>query len=176
VSAGFELRTERLLLREWRDSDVEEMAAINRDPEVTEFLTRGTDEASVRASAAWLRDHWTRFGFGPLAIEGRDRELRGLLLGFAGVAYPEFVPELAARPELGWRLRRSVWGRGVATEAACAARDDAFGRLGMPELIAIINPANVRSQRVAAKVGMVREGRVSNPAQRSELDVWQLPA
>jgi RimJ/RimL family protein N-acetyltransferase len=172
----FGLRTERLVLREWRDDDAEPMADINRDPEVTRFLNRGSDEEGVAAFAAWLADHWARFGLGPLAIEGRTGELGGRLLGFAGVAYPEFVPELAARPELGWRLGRFAWGQGLATEAAGAARDDAFARLSMPELISIINPGNARSVRVATKLGMVREGTVFNPVGGIDLDVWQIAA
>ena len=71
------------------------------------------------------------------------------------------MPELAHRPEFGWRLARGAWGRGLATEAAGAARDDAFERLGLPELISIIHPENERSRRVATKLGMTIEGEVS---------------
>jgi RimJ/RimL family protein N-acetyltransferase len=84
------------------------------------------------------------------------------------VAYPTYLPELAFRPELGWRLARAAWGRGLATEGAIAARDWALGELGMPELISIIHPDNAASKRVAAKVGMTLEARLEL------LEVWAL--
>ena len=87
-----------------------------------------------------------------------------------GVAYPWFLPELADRPELGWRLARAVWGRGLATEGALAVREWALGELGMPELISIIHPDNAASRRVASKVGMTLEARLE------VLEVWSVAA
>ena len=77
-------------------------------------------------------------------------------------------------PELGWRLARSAWGRGLATEAAAAARDDAFERLGLPELISIIHPENERSKRVAVKLGMRMRGEITNPVFGIDVGVWEL--
>src|SRR5262249_43813269 len=126
---------------------------------------------------AWLASHWERFGFGVWAVECRVEPMRGVLLGFTGIAFPEFVPQLASRPELGWRLASGAWGQGVAAEAAAAARADAFGRRGLPELISRIEERNVRSQRVAEKVGMTQTGEsVLNAAQGNMVDIWQLPA
>ena len=71
---------------------------------------------------------------------------------------------------------REPLGHGYATEAALAARDDAFTRLALPELISIIHPANVRSQRVAAKAGMTIERQVFNEFLDRDVDVWQMPA
>ena len=97
-------------------------------------------------------------------------------IGFAGVAHPTFLPALAARPELGWRLARDAWGRGLATEAATAARDHAFATLGLPELISIIHPDNTRSRRVATKLGMTLAERVHVPALDRDAGVWVLAA
>jgi RimJ/RimL family protein N-acetyltransferase len=97
-------------------------------------------------------------------------------IGFAGVAYPTFLPELAGRPELGWRLARRAWGRGLATEAATAARDHAFATLGLPALISIIHPQNARSRRVATKLGMTLAEHVHVPALHRDADVWRLGA
>ena len=77
-------------------------------------------------------------------------------------------------PELGWRLARSAWGRGLATEAASAARDDAFKRLALPELISIIHPENERSKRVAVKLGMRMRGEITNPVFGIDVGVWEL--
>lgn len=124
---------------------------------------RPQTRAETAALLARVHAHWEVHGFGLWAVERDDR-----LIGFAGVAYAAFIPELARRTELGWRLERASWGQGLATEAAVAARDDALGRLGLPELISIIDPGNVRSKRVAAKVGMVHAVHLRG------LEIWRL--
>ncbi|MFL5816701.1 MAG: GNAT family N-acetyltransferase [Conexibacter sp.] len=176
MTATGELRTERLLLRRWRDEDDAPMTAINRDPEVTRYLNRPATEVALAAFLPMFVEHWKRHGFGPFALESREADGAGALLGFAGVAYPAYLPALAERPEIGWRLARSAWGRGLATEAALAARDHAFETLGLPELIAIVHPENGRSQAVARKLGMHAECQVHNPVLRRPVDVWALAA
>jgi RimJ/RimL family protein N-acetyltransferase len=76
----------------------------------------------------------------------------------------------------GWRLDPAHRGRGLATEAATAASDDAFTRLGLPELISVIHPSNARSQRVAAKLGMTPARQIDNPVLGLKVDVWHLPS
>ena len=180
--------TPRLRLRRWRAEDEAAMAAINADPAVTRYLNRPVDAAATAAFYAGVAEHWDEHGFGFWAVELREPELprpaaeagRGegpaAFIGFAGVAHPTFLPELAARPELGWRLARRAWGRGLATEAATAARDQAFATLGLPELISIIHPDNARSRRVATKLGMTLSERVHVPALGREAGVWTLAA
>jgi RimJ/RimL family protein N-acetyltransferase len=169
-----EITTARLRLRRWRPEDEQPMAAINRDPAVTEFLNRPVDEQAVAAFLGRVNEHWEQHGFGFYALELRDGVQSGTFVGFVGVAYPSFLPEVASRPELGWRLGRAAWGQGVATEAACAVRDDALGRLGLAELISVIHPRNARSQRVATKLGMTIERQVHHPVLALDVDIWQL--
>ena len=180
-----ELRTERLLLRRWRPRDDAPMIAINRDPEVQRYLNRPVTEAALAAFHPFLCEHWEIHGFGPWALEaaapfaareGREAIEPGTLLGFAGVAYPTYLPAVAERPEIGWRLARAAWGLGLATEAALAARDHAFAVLGLPRLIALVHPENDRSQAVARKLGMAVERQVHNPLLRRFVDVWALDA
>ncbi|MDA0184028.1 GNAT family N-acetyltransferase [Solirubrobacter phytolaccae] len=163
-----ELRTPRLTLRPWIDEDEPAMAAINRDPEVGRFLNRPVEEAVVEGFFAMIADHWATHGFGPWAVE-----YEGRFVGFAGLAHlPPFLADAGPGPELGWRLDPAVWGRGLATEAAVAARDDAFGRLALGELISIIHPENARSQRVATKLGMRLCRQIHNPVLDRDVEVW----
>jgi RimJ/RimL family protein N-acetyltransferase len=174
MSAGSsELLTERLLLRPWRDDDAPALAAINAHPEVGRYLNNPLDDGSGVTFLARLQGHWERHGWGHFALEER-RPADGTprLLGFVGVGYPTFMAALAHRPEIGWRLDPAVWGRGYATEAAHAARADAFERIGLDELISIIHPDNERSQRVARRLGMTIEGHAAHPTLGIDVDVW----
>jgi RimJ/RimL family protein N-acetyltransferase len=169
VTGTDEIRTPRLLLRRWRAEDAPTMAKINRDPEVARYLNRPVDPD---AFFDLVTDHWARHGFGFWALESREPHGAGALLGFAGVAYAEYLPELADRPELGWRLARPAWGRGLATEAALAAREDAVTRLGLHGLIAVIHPDNERSRRLAASLGMRPQRQIHNPWLDRQVHVW----
>lgn len=171
---GDALTTPRLLLRRWRAEDAGPMAAINADPEVARYLNLPVDPAAPDVFFARIQAQWAEHGFGFYAVQSREAASAGRLLGFVGVAYPTWLPALAQRPELGWRLARDVWGRGLATEAACAARDDAFGRLALPELISIIHPDNRRSQRLAERLGMTLAEAVHNPILDRSVGVWTL--
>lgn len=172
-----ELRTGRVLLRRWRPQDEQEMARINRHPEVGRYLNRPVDDQAVAAFHGLMTGHWDRHGFGPWALESLEPASRGQFIGFAGLAFvPPFLADAGSSPELGWRLDPACWGRGLATEAAAAARDDAFTRLALPEVISVIHPANTRSQRVAAKLGMTRSRQIHNPVLGIDVDVWHLHA
>lgn len=149
------IETPRLILRRWKDSDRPAFAAICADPEVMQWLggvmTREqADERIDRVEAMF-----EKVGHGRFLVERKDD---GAFLGWCGVMpCHESVTPLAGQPEMGWRLIRAAWGEGYATEAARAALDDAFGRLGMNEVLAYTGPANLRSQAVMRRLGMTRE-------------------
>ncbi|HXC88619.1 MAG TPA: GNAT family N-acetyltransferase [Stellaceae bacterium] len=148
------LRTERLLLRPWRDEDVAAFGAMSADPAVMEFLVPFAD---VAASAVWVaraRDHWRRHGFGQWVVEIPGEAGFAGVVGLAAVAYTaHFTPAV----EVAWRLARAGWGRGYATEAARAALDHGFGALGLSAIVAVTVPANLRSRRVMERLGMTRD-------------------
>jgi RimJ/RimL family protein N-acetyltransferase len=152
------LQTERLVLRAWRAEDREPFAAINADAEVMRWI--GSGRVLGRGLSDELIDRfereWEARGFGLWAVAWRDAADGGPagLLGFCGLTAPAFLPEVLPALEIGWRLARDAWGRGVATEAARAALAFGFERCGMREILALVAPENVRSLRVAAKLGM----------------------
>jgi RimJ/RimL family protein N-acetyltransferase len=152
------------------------MAEINADPEVTRYLNAPTGAAATRAFYAAAVAHWEEHGFGFWAVESLAADDAGAFLGFIGMAHPRFLEPLAARVEIGWRLARRAWGRGLATEGAKAARDHAFQTIGLDELISIIHPENARSQRVAMKLGMTVEQLIPHPGLGREVEVWRLAA
>jgi RimJ/RimL family protein N-acetyltransferase len=147
------LRTGRLLLRPWCDSDLAAFAALNADPQVMEYLPSMLGRAESDALAARLRTFIESRGFGLWAVEVPSSEP---FVGFVGLHVPDFEAPFTPCVEVGWRLARTSWGRGYATEAARAAVDDGFGRLGLTEILSWTVPANERSWRVMERLGMRR--------------------
>lgn len=147
-----ELATERLLLRQFREDDLEAYAAIQADPVVARYVGEGapTDrEESWRLMALFL-GHWTLRGHGQYAVEERAGEA---FVGRVGLWRPEGWPGL----EIGWLIGRGRWGRGYATEAARAVTTAAFAALDIDRLISVIRPDNAASIRVARKLGGVHD-------------------
>jgi len=144
------LRTERLVLREWRDEDREPFAALNADPAVMEHFPARLSRAESDASVERIRAHFAREGFGLWALETTHAPF----LGFAGLARPVFRPDVV---EIGWRLARPHWGHGYATEAARSALRYAFDVLHLDEIVAFVVPGNTRSQQVMTRLGMTRD-------------------
>ena len=142
------LETDRLLLRRATIDDIDELVAIHADPDLIRF--HGSwDRAKALDWLAQVDRNWQEHGYGRIAIADRAS---GHLLGRTGIMYlGQF-----AETELGWTLRREAWGHGYATEAARACADWAFRDFAIPYLTALIEPENVRSIRVAGRLGMTR--------------------
>ncbi len=142
------LATPRLWLRRWRDFDCEPFAAMNADPAVMEHFPAVLSREQSDALADYCDRRFDELGFGLSAVERRED---GAFLGFVGIHHQRWYPD---EVEIGWRLARTAWGAGYATEAALAWRDHAFGALGLPRLLSITIPANVRSIAVMHRIGM----------------------
>ena len=138
-----ELHTERLLLRHWRAADGAPFAALHADPVVMQFmagcLTRSESDAWVRQA----REALSRHGFGPWALE---LKAAGRFIGCVGLALCTFEAPFTPCVEILWRLQRSSWGHGYATEAARACMRLGFEALGLREIVAFTVPANARSR------------------------------
>ena len=148
-----ELRTERLLLRQWRDSDLDPWAAMNADPLVREFLGGPLTRERSAASLDFFRTSIESRGWGFWAVEV---QATGELVGFAG--FDEVDEEMPFEGiEIGWRLARGAWGHGYATEAARACVAHGFGELGLHEILAVAAKGNVRSHAVMRRLGMTHD-------------------
>ena len=113
-------------------------------------LTRGeSDELVGRIEAGFARD-----GFGLWAVEVREA---GEFVGFAGLNPVEFEAPFTPAVEVGWRLARTAWGNGYATEAGRAALEFGFERVGLAEVVSFTTAANRRSRAVMERLGMSRD-------------------
>jgi RimJ/RimL family protein N-acetyltransferase len=146
-----ELRTDRLLLRAWRDEDLEPFAALNADPEVMRYFPAVLGRADSDAQAARIRAHFATHGFGLWAVEVPGQ---AAFIGFVGLAVPRFEAHFTPCVEIAWRLAREHQGRGYATEGARAALGFDFSHLGLAEIVSFTVPANLASRRVMEKLGM----------------------
>jgi RimJ/RimL family protein N-acetyltransferase len=148
-----DLRTGRLVLRSWRESDVQPWAEMNADPEVREHLGDLLTRQQSAASAARFQAQLDERGFGFWAVEVHST---GEFIGFTGLdQVDEGMPFTGV--EIGWRLARSAWGHGYATEAALAGLAFGFETLALPEILAVTTATNLRSQAVMRRIGMTRD-------------------
>jgi RimJ/RimL family protein N-acetyltransferase len=145
------IRTARLILREWRDSDLEPFAALNADPRVREYFPTVADRAESDAGVARMRAHFAEHGFGFWAIEVPDV---ADFVGMCGLAHAKFEAPFTPCVEIGWRLAHQYWGHGYAPEAARAALDYGFQIVKVPEIVAFTAVGNAKSRRVMEKIGM----------------------
>ncbi|MFT5442550.1 MAG: RimJ/RimL family protein N-acetyltransferase [Myxococcota bacterium] len=148
-----ELRTKRLVLRDWRNEDLAPFAALNADPEVMEHFPSRLNRAESDAMVARIRGHFKVHGVGLWATE---ETASGEFMGFVGLAIPDFEAPFTPCIEVGWRLAKPYWGKGYATEAAAAAMRFGFESYGRDEIVSFTVPANLRSRRVMEKLGLKR--------------------
>ena len=148
-----ELRTERLMLRRWRESDLDPWAAMNADPEVREhfgdLLSREQSAASIASFEADLAER----GWGWWAVEV---PATGEFIGFCGLDPVDDNMSFTG-VEIGWRLTRSAWGHGYATEGARACLAFGFDTLELAEIVAVTSTTNERSQAVMRRIGMTHD-------------------
>jgi RimJ/RimL family protein N-acetyltransferase len=149
-----ELRTPRLRLRRWLATDLAPYAALNADPEVTEFLAGPLDRTASDQMVERIERGFDDRGFGLWALERSDT---GQFIGFAGLSVPSFDAAFMPAVEIGWRLARSAWGHGFATEAAQAAVDDGFTRAGLSDVVSFTAATNVRSRAVMDRLQMTHD-------------------
>jgi RimJ/RimL family protein N-acetyltransferase len=156
-----DVETDRLVLRRFARSDLDDLAVVFAKPEVWQFplgraVTRDETDEFLRAQI----DQYDSCGVACwLAIE----RATGRIVGYVGISVPTFYPQILPTVEVGWRFDPDVWGRGFATEGARAALTQSFGPLGLDRVCSLPQAENTASVRVAERLGMRRERTVTLP-------------
>lgn len=148
------LTTDRLILRRWRDSDLEPFAALNGDPVVMEHFPGTLDRAASDAFVDRIEAAFDAHGFGLWAAEVAGG---APFIGFIGLAIVRFEAHFTPAVEVGWRLAKEHWGHGYAPEGARRALDVAFDELGLDGVVSFTTTSNHNSQRVMQKIGMTHD-------------------
>lgn len=154
MGAPAPLQTDRLLLRQWRDADLEPFARLNADPRVTAWFPAPIARADSDATVQRWRSQIDARGWGLWAAELRSS---GDLLGFIGLQVPAAALPFSPCVEVGWRLAHEHWGHGYATEGARAALQFGFERLGLDEIVSFTALGNTRSRAVMRRLRMLED-------------------
>ncbi|MDS1268987.1 GNAT family N-acetyltransferase [Lipingzhangella sp. LS1_29] len=149
-----QLETKRLLLRRWDERDRAPFAALNADAEVMHYFPALRTSAESDESINAMERHFDKHGFGFWALEERET---GRFLGFTGLIHVPYQAHFTPAVEIGWRLVRSAWGCGLATEAAHAALEFGYAHLDLDEIVSVTAAGNERSRAVMRRIGMTRD-------------------
>jgi RimJ/RimL family protein N-acetyltransferase len=145
------MTTDRLILRRWRQSDLEPFVRLNADARVMEFMPGVLSGQESNLLADRIEAHFQQHGFGLYAAELRSN---ASFIGFVVLSVPSFQAAFTPCVEIGWRLAAAYWGQGLATEGAREVVRYGFEILRLPELVSFTVPANTRSIGVMKKLGM----------------------
>ena len=154
------IKTDRLGLRNWTVNDELPFVDMCADPEVMRYFPATLTPSETRELIDRLRLHFEKHGFTYFAMDRLDS---GEFIGFCGLKVQAWQSAYTPCVDMGWRLKKSAWGNGFATEAASACLEAAFRKFGLKEVFAFAPDLNTPSQRVMKKIGMHYVGDFQHP-------------
>lgn len=154
------IETPRLILRKWREGDIEPFARLNADQQVMEFFLKTLSREETLGFYQRIQEEFTARGYGLYAVERKDDRA---FIGYVGLHYFDFEASFAPGVEIGWRLMAGAWGQGYATEAASACLEYAREQLHLEQVYSFTTLTNKRSERVMQKIGLQRLGEFGHP-------------
>lgn len=145
------IQTERLILRQWCDQDIDPYRKLNADPKVMEFFPNTWSQEASDISLKSARNHIEKYGWGKWAVSLLKT---GEFIGRIGLEDVDFQASFSPNIELGYRIAYKYWGNGYAVEGAKAALEHGFRQLNLEEIVAFTPMQNMRSQIVMQRIGM----------------------
>jgi RimJ/RimL family protein N-acetyltransferase len=152
--------SERLGFRNWRNNDLKEFVEINSDPEVMEHFPSTLSAKETEDLLQRLIKHYEEREYTYFATEILET---GELIGFVGLAYQTYKTEFSPATDIGWRLKKTAWGKGYATEGAKRCLEYAFDELKIFKVFSICTINNRKSEMVMKKIGMTKKGEFNHP-------------
>jgi len=145
--------TERLILRQWQESDIAPFAEMNSDSEVMKYFPKTLSFDETLEMYNRCKGNKNGFGQG-VGLYPAEEKISGKFIGFVGLNIPSYMPDCV---EIGWRLRKEFWGKGYATEAAKKWLEIGFDEYDLKEIISFTAKQNQKSQEVMKRIGMKRD-------------------
>ena len=163
-----ELTQGTLSMRPFVPEDLNDFSALHSDLDVMSDLGGPINITDAQAKLDHYIDAFDRVGYGRFAVfEG------GRFVGYVGVMHhADQDHPLGPHDEIGWRIHRAFWGKGLASRAAQLALDDAFGRVGLPSVLSYTAPDNTRSQAVMGRLGFARNADMDFSEPYDPVGVW----
>ncbi|CAN5156911.1 GNAT family N-acetyltransferase [soil metagenome] len=153
-------KSERLGFRNWTEKDLTPFAKINADLDVMEHFPKPLTEKETSEFINRLRNHYVKNGYNYFAAEILKT---GELIGFIGLAYQDYKTDFTPATDIGWRLKKSSWRNGYATEGAKKCLDYGFNELNLEKIISTCTEKNTKSENVMKKIGMEKMGEFNHP-------------
>ena len=153
MSTSYLFESERLGFRNWKESDLSEMAKVNADPEVMKFFPKTQTKDETLAFIMRMQNQFTDNGYCYFAVELLSD---ATFIGFIGLAYQTYEADFTPCTDIGWRLDKKHWGKGYATEGAKRCLEYAFNELELVSIVAVASKTNIASESVMTKIGMTK--------------------
>lgn len=160
MKSDYIFKSERLGFRNWHQNDLIEFAKINADLKVMEHFPNPLNSKETSDFILRLQKHYDDHGYNYFATEILET---GELIGFIGLAFQEYKSDFTPATDIGWRLKRSAWGKGYATEGANRCLEFGFRHLNLEKIISVFTEKNIKSENVMKKIGMHRIGTFKHP-------------
>lgn len=160
ISNNYIFKSERLGFRNWLTSDIKIMCEINADPAVMEFFPTTKSQKETIEFIERMQKQFTEKGFCYFAVDKLDANE---FIGFIGLSEQTFVADFTPCIDIGWRLKKSEWNKGYATEGALACLKYTFDKLKIEKIIAIAPCVNIKSEQVMKKIGMKKVKYFNHP-------------
>ena len=152
--------SDRLGFRKWTNNDLRILSEINSDPDVMEHFPYTLSTKESEDLLKRLINHYNEKGYTYYATEILET---GELIGFIGLAYQTYKTEFSPATDIGWRLKKSAWGKGYATEGAKRCLEYAFKVLKINRIFSICTINNSKSENVMKKIGLIKKGEFNHP-------------
>jgi RimJ/RimL family protein N-acetyltransferase len=150
------IRTDRLVLRQWKQEDLEPFANLNADSKVMEYFPGLKTKEESDYSVSLMSGHIEKYGWGFWAASLAET---GEFIGFIGLEDVHFKTDFTPAVEMGWRLAFKHWGKGYATEGALASLRYGFETLKLDEIVSFTAVGNMRSRAVMERIGMYHDSK-----------------
>lgn len=154
------IKTPRLGLRNWHYSDLATMADLNADPEVMEYFPKTQTIDQTSSFINRMQQHYEDHGFCYFAVDLLGNQE---FIGFIGLLHQNYDAPFTPCIDIGWRLKRSSWGYGYATEGAAACLEFGFEKLGLKTIHSVASVSNTPSEKVMQKIGMKKLLKFDHP-------------
>ena len=160
MSKEYLFQSERLGFRNWINSDTSKMIDISSDPDVMQFFPAIATKIQTIEFIDRMKLMYIAKGYCYFAV---DQLKDGNFIGFIGLYYQTYVSQFTPSVDVGWRLNKKCWNKGLATEGAKKCLDYGFNKLGLKNIIATTPIINIKSIRVMEKIGMQKLAKFKHP-------------